>query len=319
MSQCQAQTQKGRQCSRQAKIAQLCLQHYNITGMPTLPPPAPVPPPANNSPLENAIKLWHIYEHEYQFPQWVLEYWDSHLFKDTKVFYHCDDNLTKVKQIALQREPVNIAMNRHYNIDEMKSTFGWKYGAYDSTMPNIAVYCYATVKGIKKPVHVLNLIGCALDSDRQPDYNKYTTLPMLVEFYSRMWKLALSAIKNLGKTKFQIYNVGGGAFAGDYFDDFIELVFEPAFLPLMDEFTKNGITILGYDFKNHKFNGGFIPKCLADADLANTVFVNAWDPWSIIGNGNASDNSLDGYWGRSSNMSVLGWPKTNPYIKYICV
>jgi hypothetical protein len=46
------------------------------------------------------------------------------------------------------------------------------------------------------------------------------------------------------------------------------------------------------------------------------LFVNAWDPWSIIGNGNEEDNSLDGWFGRLSAMGVLGWPVTNPNIRY---
>lgn len=28
------------------------------------------------------------------------------------------------------------------------------------------------------------------------------------------------------------------------------------------------------------------------------LLVNAWDPWSMVGNGNAGDNSLDGFYGR---------------------
>ena len=44
------------------------------------------------------------------------------------------------------------------------------------------------------------------------------------------------------------------------------------------------------------------------------LYVNEWDPWSIVGNGNAGDNSLDGFWGRSA-MSVLCWPQTTPHIK----
>ena len=43
----------------------------------------------------------------------------------------------------------------------------------------------------------------------------------------------------------------------------------------------------------------------------NTLFINAWDPWSMIGNGNKADKSLDGYWGSVSNMAYLGWPFTN--------
>lgn len=55
------------------------------------------------------------------------------------------------------------------------------------------------------------------------------------------------------------------------------------------------------------------------ADLEETVLVNAWDPWSLIGNGNVFDNSLDGYWGRCSNMAVLGWLRTNPDMQFVAV
>ena len=56
-----------------------------------------------------------------------------------------------------------------------------------------------------------------------------------------------------------------------------------------------------------------IPDVLFTTDTTpeDTLYINAWDPWSIIGNGNAGDESLDGKWGRNSNMSVLGWSMTN--------
>ena len=75
--------------------------------------------------------------------------------------------------------------------------------------------------------------------------------------------------------------------------------------------------MLGYDIENKEFNGGFIPDILVtDKDVEHTLYVNAWDPWSLIGNGNGRDSSLDGYWGRCSNMAVLGWSHTNPFINY---
>jgi hypothetical protein len=58
---------------------------------------------------------------------------------------------------------------------------------------------------------------------------------------------------------------------------------------------------------------------LKNPTLKNTLFVNAWDPHSIIGNGNSNDPSLDGYWGHISNMSVLGWGFTNPEMTYVPV
>ena len=51
-------------------------------------------------------------------------------------------------------------------------------------------------------------------------------------------------------------------------------------------------------------------------DLDDRLFVNAWDCWSMLGNGNRADNSADGFWGRSSAIALLGWPKSNPHIQY---
>ena len=260
------------------------------------------------------------------FPTWVLhpKMWKTHNFSDTVIFYHKEDTLEDVKRVALEREPCNIAMRRLYDTDAMARRFGWKFGAYNETSPNIAVYCNATVYTPERKffnVHVLNVIGCALDSPRQPDVQRYKTKEDIIGFYRSMWRLALEAIKFLKKSKFQIYNVGGGAFAGKYGNFFTAEIFEAAFLPLVPEFEAAGIQILGYDFQQKKFNGGFIPGSLNEPtqDMENTVYVNAWDPWSLIGNGNEMDNSLDGWWGRCSNMAVLGWPKTNPYLKFIGV
>ena len=47
-----------------------------------------------------------------------------------------------------------------------------------------------------------------------------------------------------------------------------------------------------------------------------TRYVNAWDPWSMVGNGNESDQSLDGYWGRSTAMAVICWPLSNPHMQF---
>jgi hypothetical protein len=281
-----------------------------------------------NQQLQDAIRVRQIYCEGCEFPEWVVDsaLWDTHAFSKTIAFYHKEDSLEDVRKLALQREPCNIGMRRLYDGDALQAAFGWKHGAYgaDKPMPNFAVYCNAIIHTEEKGVfqaHVLNLIGCALDSNRQPDVQNYKTRESVIGFYSQMWRLALGAVKHLKKTKFQIYNVGGGAFAGRYGDDFTTEIFEPAFLPLRSEFEAAGIQILGYDFDSKRFTGGFIPDCLNEPtqDLENTVYVNAWDPWSLIGNGNEMDNSLDGAWGRSSNMSVLGWLKTNPVMKFIYI
>ena len=282
-----------------------------------------------NSQLQDAIRIRQIYCEGCEFPEWVLDQklWEKHRFSDTIAFHHKKDSLEDIQKLALQREPCNIGMRRLYDADSLQNIFGWRHGAYgggDKQMPNFAVYCNATIHTPQKGffnVHVLNLIGCALDSNRQPDVQNYSTKESVIDFYRQMWRLALGSVKHLKKTKFQIYNVGGGAFAGKYGNEFTTEIFEPAFLPLLPEFEAAGIQILGYEVQTKQFNGGFIPRCLNEPtqDLENTVYVNAWDPWSLIGNGNEMDNSLDGAWGRSSNMSVLGWLRTNPSMKFVGV
>ncbi len=47
--------------------------------------------------------------------------------------------------------------------------------------------------------------------------------------------------------------------------------------------------------------------------------ANAWDPWSMLGNGNAGDDSLDGVWGRHTALAATGWPPNNPAMEYRAV
>ena len=143
----------------------------------------------------------------------------------------------------------------------------------------------------------------------------------VIEKYSQMWRKACDValdLKDAGKiNKIKIFNVGGGAFAGPFSPSFIEHIFERSFSPCLPYFESAGIEVLGYNQATKQFDGGFIPDTLdTDVDMEKTLYVNAWDPWSMIGNGNDHDNSLDGYWGRCSNMSVLGLSLTNQMITY---
>ena len=115
--------------------------------------------------------------------------------------------------------------------------------------------------------------------------------------------------------------MGGGAFAGPFYENFILKIFEPSFLPLTGAFTEAGVEIVGYNRTTKQFDNVHIPTLLDDPveDVEHTLYVNAWDPWSLIGNGNERDRSLDGYWGRNSNMAVLGWHITNPYMEFVPV
>jgi hypothetical protein len=50
--------------------------------------------------------------------------------------------------------------------------------------------------------------------------------------------------------------------------------------------------------------------------IEQTLFINAWDPWSLVGNGNEMDHSVDGFYGRQSALALLCWPVTNPHLQY---
>jgi len=52
-------------------------------------------------------------------------------------------------------------------------------------------------------------------------------------------------------------------------------------------------------------------------DISQILFINAWDSWSILGNGNTGDNSWDDEYGRKTVISVLALPQINQYMKYI--
>jgi hypothetical protein len=277
--------------------------------------------------MEAAKTIRSIYLQGFAFPEWVVHprMWATHEFSSVKVLYHVDENLDDVKRLLLEREPCNIGMKRLYLSKALQRDFGYEQGAYrlstpEKLMPNIAVYAKATVKmetGFRT-AHVVNLIGAAFDHPYQPDFVYFQDKPVeaVVEFYRRMWKLALAALCESGCKTLQIHNVGGGAFAGPFTGRFPKEIFEPAIRPLLPLFEQHGKKIIGYDWDNHCFSRKLIPDCLETADLETTLFVNAWDPWSLIGNGNERDHSLDGFWGRISNLAVLGWLPTNPFMTF---
>jgi len=273
---------------------------------------------------EAAIAVHGIYARQCRFPDWVLT--EPAAFDRTVVYYNREDSIEDVHRLMREREPCNIGMRRCYDEDRMEAVFGWRHGAYESgNMPNIAAYCHATVRlstGFKR-VHVLNLIGYAFDSAAQPDYQRFVGKPLdrLVAAYDRVWAKALMCALDLYKAghidSLTVYNVGGGAFAGPYGSIFIRQIFEPSFLPIMQTLEHSGIRVRGYDRATKTFTGGFIPNSLeTDPELERSLFINAWDPWSLVGNGNERDTSLDGYWGRSSNMAVLCWLPTNPEMRF---
>jgi len=280
-----------------------------------------------NKYIARATAFRDTYYKRYEFSEWVLDpkLWSTYAWQDTVVLYHKEDSLEDVQTLVTRREPCNIGLDRLYDETRLEQHFGYRQGAYKEGSPNFAILCTATVScgntntRIPFNVKVINLIGCAHDDAEQPDYKHYDSLEKVRTFYKRMWQLAFAAAVRSGCKKMRVFNVGGGAFAGaPFIDDFERQVFKVAFDPLMAEHAAT-IKIVGYN--GLEFQPAFVPHVLfyPNEDVENTLYVNAWDPWSLVGNGNAGDRSLDGAWGACSNMGVLCWPVTNPHIQYCAV
>lgn len=280
-----------------------------------------------------------IYDRGYAFPTWSLHRPAGRAM----VLYHPQDSVKEVKQMATEREPVNIAMHRAYDQPALEREFGWARGAYQLStakrlMPNIAVACTipfssvardgtekATTPGGKvASVHVVNLVGYAFDSPAQPDARYFQLSPKkslaaLLRAYTEVWKLGFWACHEWFPTgvraRLMVAEVGSGAFRPPFMSEgqFRDKIHTPA-VRAAQVWLKRvaGRTVEALQM-------GHIPGAVFEqlaADLKRTMFVNAWDPWSMLGNGNAADLSLDGMWGRHSGVAVTGWPLSNPAIQY---
>ena len=108
-------------------------------------------------------------------------------------------------------------------------------------------------------------------------------------------------------------------------------MFEQVLTELKTEITNNELTIyfmgsgkISAKFKLPTTNQpikdlGRFPDLLKETPIIGyeneTLLVNAWDCWSVPGNGNGADDSLDGFIGRRTNIGVVGTSLTNPYLK----
>ena len=296
-----------------------------------------------------------IYNSGYEFPSWVIPTVSKHfdvLMKPATVYYTKGANLSTVKKLALKREPVNITTNQYYNRGKLAKEFGWSDGYYKSyysqnlkLAPNIAVYTPTfvdmTVNGkrsMSTKIHIINSIGYAFDSKRQPDYSylmqKADIRKELINSYVEIFKKIYACAKDIKADTVVMSLVGANNFAKLYMEKgkklgptgFQRNVWVPAFQKVYNT-TKDqvktvfmgsyGTTALNLlNETDEFFDIGYFPDAIAEVNPRKTLFVNAWDPISVPGNGNKQDNSLDGYIGRLTNIAVNGTSMTNPYLKF---
>jgi hypothetical protein len=180
-----------------------------------------------------ASLLRSVYDEGYQFPSWSEDALvkNPELGRDSRVYYDEGDRFDLVQRLLLEREPVNIGMQRFYDRNKMQREFGWSTGFYGryferqgELAPNIAVYCRSLVSipGQKRLVetHIINAIGYGFDHEDQPDFQFMRSLPRDLragEFrkkYQRVFEKIFFCAKELGLTTVVMSLVGGGFFSG---------------------------------------------------------------------------------------------------------
>ncbi len=215
------------------------------------------------------------------------------------------------------------------------------YKKHRKIAPNIAIYCRTPILNEQhdnKFIKCINVMGYAFDNSRQPDYHYFVdkdgqlnTDELFHHTCKVFRKIFCCAIKQQCR-RIILCKFGCVAFAGN-FKGQVNTIYNNALNNVLQEMGDglsnhdiDEISCLGNDlssiisgFNFNSFNyTGRIPDMIFDdlGDVGDILFVNAWDPWSMVGNGNGADKSLDGYFGRSTAMAILCWPLTNPYIKY---
>ncbi len=247
-------------------------------------------------------------------------------------------SLQDVRRLATEREPVNIAMERSYDLQALRREFGYSTGAYGPLSengkkmpPQIAVACVTPVrfKGQTRTVAVVNLIGMAFDTAKQPDYrvlikNGKLDKERLLQLMVNAYQMAFKAAEIMKRSTLCCSPIGDVAFRPKKFyntpQKFVDQVIKPAVEKAGESFPKIKTMWAQYpDFNVPSAFFGLPPSTTRKwtEELDDRLFVNAWDCWSMLGNGNGADNSADGFWGRSSAIALLGWPKSNPHIEYV--
>ncbi len=202
-------------------------------------------------------------------------------------------------------------------------------------------------------INIINVIGYAFDDKNQPDYKYFKSLTakdqekeIKKRYYEVFEKIYQCCIDH--KFKCIVFSLfGANNFAKEYWNDSKKgirkiwlNVFNDSLKVWSSVLKANGLgqiafcgddgtpeelksIIKNYGFSNIELSkkSRYVPGLWQNKYLSETLtemkyvlIVNAWDPHSIIGNGNGGDNSIDGFVGRSTAVSALGWPLSNYYM-----
>jgi hypothetical protein len=312
----------------------------------TSPSPSPSPSPGLSKPTEShaasvaaARALQSTYRGNCQMPEQALKLLENGELQalSAKCFVLSHQGLAlpeEVKTLATQRVPANIAGHDYFDPEALQRHFGWKRAYYDQyyadkgvLAPQLAVFCRTPCfdghdRRTWRTINVVNLIGLALDSSKQSDQRflgrleKNQARDYALLHMRRMWCLMFEAAGVARLRRVEYTRVSGGAFSANLKAltgwDYDELLKES--MPTEPPSWSGVVSVQAFE--------GWVPTSLLrrrQEDLDEVLLVNAWDPLTIIGNGNAMDHSIDGFFGRSTAMGVLGWPLSNPQLRFLQV
>jgi hypothetical protein len=268
--------------------------------------------------------------------------------KEVRVYAPADVSTEDLKAVVAEREPVNIGFSRHYT-PPRESGYTRVFEETGQLPPNFALYMHALVSQQSKKLvepgtyHVINSIGYRFDSLDQPDYKYFfdhnDNIPLekeqeLVDRLTMTFKLAFQCAVDIEVRKICLCYLGGVAFA-KYFPPnqraYMNVYFAAldsaltfSYLEQLDEIDLMGCSVgnllmaeVGERFKDLIQDKG--KACRLRGDIPgilepDTLYMNAWDPHSVVGNGNEGDRSLDGYFGRLSDMGYMSIPDINPCV-----
>jgi len=193
-------------------------------------------------------------------------------------------------------------------------------------------------------LRVLNAIGYGFDSHEQADHRYFLARQQadpvaaaseLLAAQRKVFVKILGCVRHFnehgGGTPIKWMHVPGfgcGAFAGDRGHE-VNANFEQLYAEFEPKWRALGVTCSRdfiYPSPNGEYGMGTLPLYPTwleyqsgthpdgFGDLSERLFINAWDPHSLVGNGNFEDASMDGYYGRSTAMALLCWPPTNPIL-----
>lgn len=302
-------------------------------------------------------KLRSCYFEQFEPPGWIgpLVTPDS-ILRKTICYYDSGVDESRARKLLRQREPTNIESNRLYHSDLLMRYFGYSQSCYDAaTSPNLAVYCEtpcrASADAIRHPstIRVLNVIGVALDHESQSDYRFLETIqsiPTRRHVYHQkvrsVFRKMLRCLQDHPDIEtIVVHGFGMGVFSA--LAPVLEIDHEQAFVDSLYEFIGDvWVMMIGPNRSRLRVVLNFMPPAVSrrikpidgrieytrtpiqafvrestTEFLSTTLWVNAWDPFSIVGNGNGGDHSLDGYFGRMTAMQIICWPVYNPLITYV--